>query len=72
MAFLQLTTSKPIRILIVLHEAGQANIAPNYFSLGRFDPPVRYANHEEDSDAVVRNATGVHQRRLPNADHTFE
>jgi len=72
LAFLQLTTAKPIRILIVLNEAGQANIAPDHFSLDRFDPPVRYADHEEDSDAVVRNAAGVRQSRLPNADHTFE
>jgi len=72
LAFLRLTTAKPIRILIVLHEAGHATIAPNHFSLDRFDLPVRYADHEEDSDAVVRNAVGVRERRLPNADHTFE
>jgi len=71
-AFLRLTTAKPIRLLIVLHEQGQANIAPCYFSLDRFDSPVRYDKHDEDSDAVVRNAAGVRQRCLPNADHTFE
>jgi len=72
LAFLRLTTGKPIRILIMLHEAGHENIAPNHFSLARFDPPVRYADHEEDSDAVVHIAAGVRQRPLPNADHTFE
>jgi len=72
LAFLWLKTTKPIRILIALHEAGHANIAPDHFSLDRFDPPVRYADYEEDSDAVVRNAAGVRQRRLPNVDHTFE
>jgi len=71
-AFLRLTTAKSIRLLIVLHEQGQANIAPGYFSLNRFDPPVRYDEHDEDSDAVVRNAAGVRKRRRPNADHTFE
>jgi len=71
-AFLRLTTAKPIRLLIVLHEGRQANIAPQYFSLDRFDPPVRYVELDEDSDAVVRKAAGVRQRRLPNADHTFE
>jgi len=77
-AFLRLTIAKPIRLLIVLHEGGQANIAPQYFSLDRFDPPVRYDELDEDSDAVVRNAAcvrnaaGVHQRQLPHADHMFE
>ena len=71
-AFLRLTTAKPIRLLIVLHQVGQANIGPHYFSLDRFDPPVTYDEHDEDSDAVVRNAAGVRQRRLPTTDHTFE
>jgi len=71
-AFLRLTTTKPIRLLIMLHEGGQPNIAPQCFSLDRFDPPVRYDELDEDFDAVVRNAAGVRQRRLPNADHTFE
>jgi len=71
LAFLRLTTAKPIRILIGPHEAGNANIAPDHFSLDRFDPLVRYADHEEDSDAVVRNAAGVRQCRLPNEDRTF-
>ena len=70
-AFLQLTTAKPIRLLIVRHEGGQANIAPQNFNLHRFDPLVRYDELNEDSDTVVRNAAAVHQRRLSNADHTF-
>ena len=59
LAFLRLTTAKPKRILSILHEAGKANIAPDHFSLDRFDPPVGYADHEEDSDTVVRNGAGV-------------
>ena len=70
--FLRLTTAKLIRILIVLHEAGHANIAPDHFSLDRFEPPVRFADHDEDSDAVVRNAASVRKRWLPKPDHTFE
>ena len=72
LAFLHLTTAKPIQILIVLLEAGHANIAPDHFSLDRFDPSVRYADHEEGSDAMVQNPAGMSQRRLPNADHTAE
>ena len=71
-AFQWLTTAKPIWLLIMLHEQGQANIAPRYFSLDRFDLPVKYNEHDEDSDAVVLNAAGVGQHRLSNVDHTFE
>jgi len=59
LAFLQLTTAKPIRILIVLREVGLENIAPDHFCLDRFDPVVRYADHEKDSEAVVWNVVGV-------------
>jgi len=72
LAFLQLTTAKPIQILIVLLKAGKANIASDHFSLDRFDPPVRYADYKDDSNTVVWNAAGVCERRLPNADYTFE
>jgi len=41
-AFLWLKTAKPIRLLIVLHEQVQAIIASRYFSLERFELPVRY------------------------------
>ena len=59
LAFLRLTTAKPIHLLIMLHEGRQANIAPQYFSLDRFDPPIRYDELDEGSDTVVRNAAGV-------------
>jgi len=60
-AFQRLTTAKPIRLLIMLHEGEQANVAPQYFSLDRFYLPVRYDELDEDSDAIVWNAVGVRQ-----------
>ena len=74
-----MTNSKPIRLLVVLHRdaAGPPNTPPPdplepYFLVDKFEPPLEYDDHPEDSDALVRNIAGVARGRMPTKDHTFE
>ena len=78
-AFLQMTKSKPIRLLVVLHRAagGPPNtFSPNplepYFPVDKFESLDEYDNPAEDSDVNMRNIAGVARRRMPTKDHTFE
>ena len=66
LAFLQKTNSKPIWLLVLLHPdaAGPPNTPPPdpldpYFPMDKFEPPLEYDDHPEDSDALVRNIAGV-------------
>ena len=79
LACLQMTNSKPIRLLVVLHRdaAGPPNTPPPhplepYFPVDKFERPLEYDDHPEDSDALVRNIAVVARRRMPTKDHTFE
>jgi len=61
-----------IRLLIMLHAGGQANMVSHCFNIYRFDPLGRYHEVGEDCDAVVWNATSERQQQLPHADYRFE
>lgn len=82
-AFLRLTESKPIKLLVVLHRlaADGVNTPPPvgsnadkyYFRLGRFDGPEYYADELEDSDEEIANRAGGRGRRgVPRKDYRFE
>ena len=65
-AFLQMTESKPIRLLVVLHRAtrGPPNTPPpnpleSYFPVDKFEPPDEYDDPAEDSNAAMHNIAGV-------------
>ena len=79
LAFLQMTNSKPVVLLVVLHRdaTGSPNTPPPYpleayFPAHKFESPLQYDNHGEDRDALVRNIAGVAGRRMLTKDHTFE
>jgi len=78
-AFLQMTESKSIRLLVVLHRAagGPPNTPPPntlepYFPVDKFEPPDEHDDPAEDSEAAARNLASVAQRQMPTKDHTFE
>jgi len=78
-AFLQMTESKPIRLLVVLYRAtgGPPNTPPPnplepYFLVDKFEPLDEYDDPAEDSDTNMHNIASVAQRRMPTKDHTLQ
>jgi len=78
-AFLRMTNTKPIRLLIVLHRPPSATLVSSiptgleaWFLVDKFEPPLEYDDPIEDSDAVVQNIVRVGRRRTPTKNHTFE
>ena len=77
-AFLRITKANPIRLLLVLHrndgtpDTPIAGVSNPYFASDRWEPAEVYDDPAEDSDALVRNHTGVASRRMPTKDHTYE
>ena len=70
LAFLQMTNSKPIRLLVVIHRdaAGPPHTPTTdplarYFPVCKFEPPREYDDHPEDRDALLRNLAGIARRR---------
>jgi hypothetical protein len=84
-AFFDVTSSKPIRLQVILHKyakdvAVRADMVPDtpppddgdYFPVDFLDVPETYNDPAEDSDNLHRNLAGVAKRTFPRADERFE
>jgi hypothetical protein len=80
-AYLDLTSSKPVRIQVILHRDPNANPAvadsppPDdgaHFAADFLDAPDTYLDPAEDSDSLSRNLAGFAKRVMPRKDEAFE
>ena len=80
-AFFDVTSSKPIRLQIVLYR-DENQVPPvsdspppddgNYFDKDFLNQPEEYDDPAEDSDALQRTLAGVAKRTYPRTDERFE
>ena len=80
-AFIDITSSKPIRLQVILYRDPNANpvVADSpppddgdYFPADFLDAAEMYDEPAEDSDALRRNLAGVAKRAYPKTDANFE
>lgn len=82
-AFLDVTSSKPVRMQIVLYKPEDLTVNPPivntpppddgaYFPPDFLDTPEEYFDPAEDSDSLRRNLAGMARRTYPRSDEQFE